>query len=87
MCDLKCKRADCDEIWSFVGTKEKNVPEALKDTFGFVNLYTYQWNSRHNRPARGRSQPPMVLRALLHVSGSTHPLPVNAAKSPRVVRV
>ena len=63
---LKCKRADCDEIWSFVGTKEKNVPEALKDTFGFVNLYTYQWNSRHNRPARRRSQPPTVLRALLH---------------------
>jgi IS1 family transposase len=24
--DLPCKRIECDEIWSFVGCKEKNVP-------------------------------------------------------------
>lgn len=25
--DLECKRVQCDEIWAFVGCKEKNVPE------------------------------------------------------------
>jgi IS1 family transposase len=27
---LKCKRVQCDEIWSFVYAKDKNVPEELK---------------------------------------------------------
>jgi IS1 family transposase len=30
MRNLKCKRLQCDEIWSFVGCKEKQVPEAQK---------------------------------------------------------
>jgi len=30
MRNLKCKRLQCDEIWSFVGCKEKHVPEAQK---------------------------------------------------------
>ena len=41
MRDLKCKRVECDEIWSFVGMKQKNVPEALKYTFGFGDVYTW----------------------------------------------
>ena len=28
--NLPCKRVQCDEIWSFVGCKEKNVPEDQK---------------------------------------------------------
>jgi IS1 family transposase len=28
--DLPCKRLQCDEIWSFVGCKEKNVPKQEK---------------------------------------------------------
>jgi len=28
--DLPCKRVQCDEIWSFVGCKEKNVPRDEK---------------------------------------------------------
>src|SRR3974390_2729176 len=28
---LPCKRIECDEVWSFVGMKEKNVPEEQKD--------------------------------------------------------
>src|SRR5690242_13549701 len=27
MRNLNCKRVECDEIWSFVGMKQKNVPE------------------------------------------------------------
>jgi IS1 family transposase len=30
MRNLKCKRIQCDEIWSFVGSKERNVPESMK---------------------------------------------------------
>ena len=41
MRDLKCNRVECDEIWSFVGMKQKNVPEALKYTFGFGDVYTW----------------------------------------------
>ena len=41
MRDLKCNRVECDEIWSFVGMKQKNVPEALKYTFGVGDVYTW----------------------------------------------
>jgi IS1 family transposase len=35
--DLKCKRVQCDEIWSFVGAKEKNCSaEMKKDGKGYV---------------------------------------------------
>jgi IS1 family transposase len=30
MRNLKCKRLQCDEIWSFVGCKEKNMPQEEK---------------------------------------------------------
>ncbi|MBI5601461.1 MAG: IS1 family transposase [Gemmatimonadetes bacterium] len=30
--NLPCKRIQCDEIWSFVGAKEKNTPEELRGT-------------------------------------------------------
>ena len=30
MRNLKCKRLQCDEIWSFVGCKEKSVPDSQK---------------------------------------------------------
>lgn len=38
---LSCKRVQCDEIWSFVGMKEKNVPAALKGVFGIGDVYTW----------------------------------------------
>jgi IS1 family transposase len=31
---IRSKRVQCDEIWSFVGAKKKNVPEAKKDEWG-----------------------------------------------------
>ena len=39
--NLTCKRIQCDEIWSFVAAKEKNVPEEKKDQFGFGDVWTW----------------------------------------------
>lgn len=41
MRNLKCKRVECDEIWSFVGMKQKNVPEELNGILGFGDVYTW----------------------------------------------
>lgn len=38
---LNCKRVQCDEIWSFVGMKEKNVPHELKGVLGYGDVYTW----------------------------------------------
>src|ERR1035438_1273609 len=38
---LTCKRVECDEIWSFVGMKERNVPAELKGVFGLGDVYTW----------------------------------------------
>jgi transposase len=38
---LKCKRIQCDEIWSFCKMKEKNVPWQLKGAPGFGDVYTW----------------------------------------------
>jgi IS1 family transposase len=39
--NLTCKRIQCDEIWSFCYSKEKNVPEDKKDEFGYGDVYTW----------------------------------------------
>jgi len=39
--NLPCKSVQCDEIWSFVGMKARNVPADLKDTFGYGDVYTW----------------------------------------------
>jgi IS1 family transposase len=39
--NLKCKRIQCDEIWSFCYAKEKNVPQDLKGLFGFGDIWTW----------------------------------------------
>ena len=41
MRNLKLKRVECDEIWSFVGCKQKNVPEELEGVFGLGDVYTW----------------------------------------------
>ncbi len=41
MRNLKCKRIECDEIWSFVGMKQKNVPQELQGTLGYGDVYTW----------------------------------------------
>jgi IS1 family transposase len=32
--NLPCKRIQCDEIWSFIGAKQKNVPEVKRGEWG-----------------------------------------------------
>lgn len=39
--NLKCEKIQCDEIWSFCGMKEKNVPEEKQGRYGFGDVYTY----------------------------------------------
>jgi len=39
--NLRCKRIQCDEIWSFVGSKQKNVPADKADVFGFGDVWTW----------------------------------------------
>src|SRR6266550_3122827 len=39
--NLPCKRIQCDEIWSFVGAKDKNVPAARKDENGIGSAWTW----------------------------------------------
>ncbi len=41
MVGLTCKRIQCDEIWSFVGMKQKNVPAEDQDVFGLGDVYTW----------------------------------------------
>lgn len=39
--NLTCKRIQCDEIWSFVYAKDKNVPKKLRCKFGFGDVWTW----------------------------------------------
>jgi len=39
--NLNCKRIQCDETWSFCYAKEKNVPEELRGTFGYGDVWTW----------------------------------------------
>jgi IS1 family transposase len=39
--NLNCKRIQCDEIWSFCYSKEKNVPEDKQGSFGYGDVYTW----------------------------------------------
>jgi IS1 family transposase len=39
--NLKSKRIQCDEIWSFVYAKAKNLPEAMRGAFGVGDVWTW----------------------------------------------
>jgi IS1 family transposase len=41
MRNLTCKKLQCDEIWSFVYAKEKNVPEEHLGEFGYGDVWTF----------------------------------------------
>ena len=41
MHDLPCRRPQCDEIWSFVYSKAKNVPTAHRDEFRYGDVWTW----------------------------------------------
>lgn len=39
--DLDSTRIECDEIWQFCYSKQKNVPEEFKNTFGYGDVWTW----------------------------------------------
>ena len=39
--NLSCRRIQCDEIWSFVYAKQKNVPEEMKGMDGVGDVWTW----------------------------------------------
>ena len=39
--NLKCKRIQCDEIWSFCYSKQKNVPADKKGELGYGDVWTW----------------------------------------------
>jgi IS1 family transposase len=39
--NLSCKSIQCDEIWSFCYSKQKNVPEDKKGRFGYGDVWTW----------------------------------------------
>ncbi len=38
---LPCMKVQCDEIWAFCGSKEKNVAEENKGVLGYGDVYTW----------------------------------------------
>jgi|SRR5579864_565820 len=38
---LTCKRVQCDEIWAFVGAKDKNLPADKQGKFGYGSVWTW----------------------------------------------
>jgi hypothetical protein len=41
MHNLPCKKLQCDELWSFCYSKQKNVPEDKKGQFGYGDVWTW----------------------------------------------
>jgi IS1 family transposase len=39
--NLTCDRIECDEIWAFCYSKQKNVPEEHQGTFGYGDVWTW----------------------------------------------
>src|SRR5688572_27326858 len=39
--NLSTKRVECDEIWSFCHSKQKNVPEEHEGEFGYGDVWTW----------------------------------------------
>ena len=65
--DVKAKRVQCDEIWSFIAAKQKNVPGMKKPVDGAGDVWTWTaidihyelaimvaWNSRSTLRRFGR---------------------------------
>src|SRR5438477_13055777 len=39
--NIKSRRIQCDEIWCFVGMKQRNVPAEKKGQFGYGDCWTW----------------------------------------------
>src|SRR3990172_4454657 len=38
---LTCRRVQCDEVWAFVSSKEKNVPAQRRGQYGVGDTWTW----------------------------------------------
>lgn len=39
--DLPCQTIECDEMWGFCYSKQKNVPDEFKGTYGYGDVWTW----------------------------------------------
>lgn len=39
--DITSKRVQCDEIWSFIYSKDKNIPEKMRGKYGIGSIWTW----------------------------------------------
>jgi IS1 family transposase len=39
--NLYCRRVECDEVWAFVGAKQRNLPREKRGQFGFGDVWTW----------------------------------------------
>jgi IS1 family transposase len=39
--DLECRKIQCDEIWSFCYSKDKNIPKDKQGKFGYGDVWTW----------------------------------------------
>src|ERR1035441_3817622 len=53
--NLGCRRIKCNEIWSFVGAKDKNVQDQKRDQFGTGRVWTWTAIDADKKPACRRS--------------------------------
>nr|VFK01796.1 MAG: hypothetical protein BECKH772A_GA0070896_102414 [Candidatus Kentron sp. H]VFK02039.1 MAG: hypothetical protein BECKH772B_GA0070898_102574 [Candidatus Kentron sp. H]VFK05121.1 MAG: hypothetical protein BECKH772C_GA0070978_102384 [Candidatus Kentron sp. H] len=64
--NLPSKNVQCDEIWSFVYSKDKNVPEDKRGEFGYGDVWTWTaidsqtklvpcWPRGYQRRKRGKA--------------------------------
>ena len=47
--NLSCERIQCDEIWSFIGAKDKNLSADKRDQFGFGSVWTWTALDAHTK--------------------------------------
>ena len=57
MRNLPCKRVQCDEIWAFCGSKEKNVAAEHRGELGYGDVYAWTHREPYARRAQRGSTP------------------------------
>ena len=71
--NLPCKRVQCDEVWSFCYSKDKNVPEQHKGEFGYGDVWT--WKALLRKRSLGKPRRNSSLRRLSAPRRCPHHLP------------
>ena len=60
--NVPSRRVQCDEIWSFCYSKEKNVPKEMEGVFGYGDVWTWtalcaDHGSQKTRLSTARAKP------------------------------